>query len=178
MRKYWLLPSENTFRFTGRDWLQLLLDPLENTTRSRVLLLLWRAWHLRNDVIHHKGDATIASSAIFLQTYLGETINPSFEYSDHKGKQTCYTVSLCRDLNTTATPSIQPQWIAPPVGWTKLNVDGSFSDREGARGAGLVLRNSDGKVLLAACAHLPNCDEAEEAEAHAALLGLRYLGKG
>jgi ribonuclease HI len=55
-------------------------------------------------------------------------------------------------------------------------VDGSFSDREGAGGAGLVLHNSDGKVLLAACVHLPNCDEAEEAKAHAALLGLRYLG--
>jgi ribonuclease HI len=62
------------------------------------------------------------------------------------------------------------------VGWVKLSVDGSYSDREGSGGAGLVVRNTDGSVLLAACVHIPNCIEAEEVEARAALLGLKHSG--
>ncbi|KAM0911240.1 hypothetical protein ACQ4PT_013617 [Festuca glaucescens] len=40
---------------------------------------------------------------------------------------------------------------------------------------GFVLRDSNGKVLVAACAQLHNCAEAEEAEASAALLGLLQM---
>ncbi|KAK1647134.1 hypothetical protein QYE76_064939 [Lolium multiflorum] len=144
MRKCWSLPPENEFRYTGRDWLQLLLDPLDDITRARVLLVLWRAWHLRNDVIHHKGDATIASSVIFLQSYLGETFNPSTVIHDEKG-------------------------------WTKLNIDGSFCASKETGGAGFVLRDSNGKVLVAACIQLHNCAEAEEVEATAVLLGLLQM---
>jgi hypothetical protein len=68
MRKVWNLPSESKFRNTGTDWLQNLLAQVNNQSRSCILLLLWRAWHLRNDIIHHEGRARIDESVTFLQT--------------------------------------------------------------------------------------------------------------
>lgn len=59
MRKFWDLPSEHMFRFTGPDWLLLLLSNIAKEKRGLVLLVLWRSWHLRNDVVHGKGDAKI-----------------------------------------------------------------------------------------------------------------------
>jgi hypothetical protein len=43
MRKKWNIPSEKMFRFTGEDWLQLLLGQLDDVTAARVLLILWRS---------------------------------------------------------------------------------------------------------------------------------------
>jgi hypothetical protein len=36
---------------------------------SAKILLLWRAWHLRNDVIHGKGNGSILGSVKFLVNY-------------------------------------------------------------------------------------------------------------
>jgi hypothetical protein len=68
MRKFWGLPSEASFTYSGSDWLQLLLGRVDETARSRILLLFWRVWHLRNDIIHHDGKATIAESVNFLRS--------------------------------------------------------------------------------------------------------------
>jgi hypothetical protein len=66
MRKEWKLPDEAMFRKTGEDWLQNLLYNIDSETPERILLLIWHAWHLRNDVVHHEGKETIASSVAFL----------------------------------------------------------------------------------------------------------------
>jgi hypothetical protein len=42
MRKFWDLPSEYMFRFTGPDWLPLLLSNIAKEKRGFVLLVLWR----------------------------------------------------------------------------------------------------------------------------------------
>jgi hypothetical protein len=55
MRNYWKLPDEKCFRYTGNDWLQVLLGSVDENTRAKILLLLWRSWHLRNDCIHNDG---------------------------------------------------------------------------------------------------------------------------
>jgi hypothetical protein len=67
MRKFWALPVESKFRDSGTDWLQNLLAQADEGMRPRILLLLWRAWHLRNDVIHQDGKALIDASVVFLQ---------------------------------------------------------------------------------------------------------------
>jgi hypothetical protein len=36
---------------------------------AKILLLLWRAWHLRNDVIRGKGNGSILGSVKFLVNY-------------------------------------------------------------------------------------------------------------
>lgn len=47
LRKEWSLPAEERFRYTGDDWLQVLLDTESEEMRAKILLLLWRCWHLR-----------------------------------------------------------------------------------------------------------------------------------
>jgi hypothetical protein len=37
--------------------------------KVHTLLLLWQAWHLRNDVIHGNGISTITGSAKFQESY-------------------------------------------------------------------------------------------------------------
>jgi hypothetical protein len=72
MRKIWDIPNENSFKFTGPDWLLILLDGINNEKRGLVLMLLWRCWHLRNDAVHEKGECSIKGSAIFLNRYIHE----------------------------------------------------------------------------------------------------------
>jgi hypothetical protein len=59
MREVWDLPREELFSKTGDDWLLLLLENTKKEMHQRILMTLWRSWHLRNDIIHAKGKATI-----------------------------------------------------------------------------------------------------------------------
>ena len=45
----------------------------------------------------------------------------------------------------------------------KLNVDGAFTT-DGAAGVGMVLRNHEGEITVAACRQLQTCADAVEAE--------------
>jgi ribonuclease HI len=63
------------------------------------------------------------------------------------------------------------------LGWIKLNTDGSLMHNTDVGGAGAIARDSTGRVIFAACAPLPDCTDAEEAEARAALLGLSILSR-
>jgi hypothetical protein len=51
LRQHWILPEEERFHFTGLDWLLLLLSSVDAEAKAKTLLLLWRAWHLRNDIM-------------------------------------------------------------------------------------------------------------------------------
>jgi ribonuclease HI len=140
---------------------------------ARILLLLWRSWHLRNDVIHQKGKESIASSIAFLQAYHGDSTEQVPCHVDSKGKRSLAPTSSTRPEVDVAPPS----WTAPPVGWIKLNTDGSMLPNSKISGAGAVARDSTGAVIFAACTPLPNCTDVEEAEARAALLGLTILSR-
>ena len=39
-------------------------------------------------------------------------------------------------------------WEAPPAGWAALNIDGSFSAKDGTAGAGMVLRDETGGIIF------------------------------
>jgi hypothetical protein len=85
------LSKEEDFRRTGTDWLLILLDKTNKVMHQAILLLLWRSWHLRNDICHAKRDATIEQSARFLRSYVHNlNANPSKcvvpVYTDTKGK--------------------------------------------------------------------------------------------
>lgn len=72
MRAHWELPAEDQCRFNGDDWLQNLLGRCDAEGRRKLLLLLWRAWWLRDDCIHADGRATINQSVQFLLKYVDE----------------------------------------------------------------------------------------------------------
>jgi hypothetical protein len=52
---HWSLPDERKFDYTGPDWLLHLLDTTEPEERNNIMLMLWRAWHHRNNIMHGKG---------------------------------------------------------------------------------------------------------------------------
>jgi hypothetical protein len=51
------------------EWLLMLLSSVNKDSKARILLLLWHAWFLRNDVTHGKGLATVKGSTEFLLSY-------------------------------------------------------------------------------------------------------------
>jgi hypothetical protein len=63
-------------------------------------------------------------------------------------------------------------WKKPPTGYVKLNVDGSFIVQDGAASAGVIVRASDGSIILSACKVLHHCCSALEAELRAVIEGV------
>jgi hypothetical protein len=57
--------------------------------KAKIIFILWRAWHLHNDVVHGKGMASINGSCKFLTSYaesLGLTGMTEAPGSNDKGK--------------------------------------------------------------------------------------------
>jgi hypothetical protein len=69
LRSKWPLPDENRSKFGGPDWVLLLLNSVSKEVGACILLMFWRAWHLRNDVVHGKGMGSILGSVNFLTSY-------------------------------------------------------------------------------------------------------------
>jgi hypothetical protein len=57
LRKGWNLVPENELVESGPEWFILLIDELNTESRARILFCLWRARHLRNNVVHGDGKA-------------------------------------------------------------------------------------------------------------------------
>jgi hypothetical protein len=58
--------------------------------KVKILLILWHAWHMRNDVVHAKGTTTIMGSTNFLLNYeeaLNSVSRPLVAQNDDKGKE-------------------------------------------------------------------------------------------
>ena len=69
LSKVWQLPSEEAFVKSGPDWLLILLSSVPKRVDACALLMFWRAWHLRNDIIHSTGKSSVIGSVKFLQCY-------------------------------------------------------------------------------------------------------------
>jgi hypothetical protein len=124
MRDFWSLPKEENFKRTGEDWLLILLKNSNKDMHQAILLVLWRSWHLRNDVCHAKGDATIEQSARFLLSYV-QILNANpidcveSECTDTKGKKKVLDLQgagSSRNKNAVVTSR---QWEPPPIGWLR-----------------------------------------------------------
>uniref|UniRef100_A0ACD5ZIV2 Uncharacterized protein n=1 Tax=Avena sativa TaxID=4498 RepID=A0ACD5ZIV2_AVESA len=140
------------------------------------LLTLWRSWHIRNDIYHGKGDASIEHSARYLLSYAA-TLNTIFmdamvcNLIDKKGKKPIgleIFLANRKDEKEAAT-----YWEPPLPGWLKVNVDGSYVAANNNGATCMVIRNDKGKTIVAAGSVLNNCSSAEEAEALALLHGAR-----
>ena len=71
-----------------------------------------------------------------------------------------------------ASPKPQLRWERPPVGWMKLNIDGSFDSSAEKGGVGAILRDSAGKTIFASSKAIERCSEALESELRAFMDGL------
>jgi hypothetical protein len=125
MRNDWDLPDENMFRYTGADWVLVLLNQLDDSTRAKLLLIWWRAWHMRNNALFGNGKCGIEQSSFFLQSYL-----TSFQdtreveiLTNPKGKHS--VINLVPGMNLRRKEP-EASWSKPDVGKAKLNFDASF----------------------------------------------------
>jgi hypothetical protein len=70
-----LLPDESKFEYRGPDWILHLLGTAETDERNNIMLLLWRAWHHRNDIMYGKGKCSIRGSVESLTNYYALSLN-------------------------------------------------------------------------------------------------------
>ena len=66
----WNIPKVETIRDTGPEWLFALLEPLDETARLVVLMIMWRVWHVRNEITHDKPPPPVEASRRFLHGYI------------------------------------------------------------------------------------------------------------
>jgi hypothetical protein len=180
MRWHWTLPAEELLQYTGRDWLLLLLHDLKEDQRAKVLMVFWRAWHLRNGAIHGKGQGSVRDSVGFLVNYydslLQEGAGPEGKKDDKgKGKVAMVPITTRQNVNATADPIAK--WLAPHGGRVKVNTDAGFCPMSGRASTGIVARDDAGRVLLTAWSGLGRCASPEEAEAEAYLQGVRLVAE-
>jgi hypothetical protein len=177
MRKHWDLLGEEHLQSTGPNWLLLLLQKVNKVIGARILLLMWRAWHLRNDVMHGEGKCTVTGSEGFLVSYseslgLAEAM-PATGVSD-KGKRKVGEVlhaDALRDRKAQREVMID-RWKPPPHDWVKINSDASFHAVTGEASSGVIVRDATGQTLLTAWRLLKKCSSVEEAEAEVCLEGV------
>jgi hypothetical protein len=122
MREVWQLPSEDELRKSGDEWVINILDNQTSNMRPKLLLLWWRAWHLHNDTMFGKGEASISNSVSFISNYLNTTtpIKNGWNEYDRKGKgKITYTpepvANMCKSTNS---PFVS--WRNPSAGYTLL----------------------------------------------------------
>ena len=122
----------------------LLLDKCSQEQGDLCLLVLWRAWSIHNNVTHQSGNTSVSDSVFFLLN-LRESlaqVRQQSEIIDEKGKASAGIQSLSVRQQRQ---SLSAGNLAPPDGWLKMNVDGSFVESSGEAGVGIVIRKSTEK---------------------------------
>jgi hypothetical protein len=150
LKEAWDLPDDHILKFTGDNWVLVLLSQLNESMRAKLLFLWWRTWHLRNNIIFGDGKVGIEQSAIYLQSYYDafENRNDDHPVEDAKGKLAISTPVLIHNYKTKEAVGV---WIKPRPGWAKVDTDACYSGNECAGSWGAVLRNEEGEVMLSAC---------------------------
>ncbi|KAK1644728.1 hypothetical protein QYE76_062533 [Lolium multiflorum] len=64
------LPALESIKNSGPEWVLQALDQVPETTRMMMLMTWWHAWHVRNEVVHHKPAPPIEASRRFLRSYV------------------------------------------------------------------------------------------------------------
>jgi ribonuclease HI len=137
------------------------------------MLVAWRAWYARNEVIHEKPIPPLEGSKRFLCNYLNLIQNIKTLTTEEmvKGEKPELQASSSSHVNTKEQPP-DLAWCRPPPGYTKLSIDGSFHAGDGAAGAGMVLRDEHGNAIFTACRFMEHCSGPLEAELQACLEGV------
>jgi hypothetical protein len=130
MRTIWDLPREDMIVPNGREWLLHLLAMLPEIQRAMVLMILWRIWHVHNEITHDKPMPQVEGSKRFLASYLDSLLMIKQEPNSDpvKGKM---VLSYNHDhgsargaKHTEKRHRDDAKWVAPSEGMAKLNTDG------------------------------------------------------
>ena len=167
-----MLKHINSMQNIGKEWLLHALQPLSDIERSILLMLLWWAWHIRNEVVHYKPPPPMEASRRFLVSYLDSLVGIKIDLSlDVSKGKSFVTYDNPSNWSTAFTREMGPKWSAPKAGWVKLSSDGSYA-KDGSAGAVMVLRDDKGEIIFSSCRQLFPCRDALEAELCACMEGL------
>ncbi|XP_073355646.1 uncharacterized protein [Aegilops tauschii subsp. strangulata] len=187
IRAVWDIPEEIQFRDSGKDWLQNLLAQCNSEMRTKVLLLLWRCWYLRNNCVFNDGKETIAHSVAFLEQYAAETGEATLclqtsdsgkmalgkSSSGSKDSSHHYASDMIQRNYMESSSTTLCRWIPPQEGWTKINCDASFVPGTGESSAGSIARDHRGFPFFSQTQVMGYSNCVEVAEAHAVLIGVK-----
>lgn len=166
MRKKWRLPEEKEFWYTGKDWSQIMLDKHDPGMRRKILLLLWRAWFLRDNCVHNDGKESVSRSVHFLVQYEDEIRNLSLPNDGHESKRPWSLTPMCPTVQgaNRLLRRLPNGMFQQAIGVVKLNTDAGFLSGSGQSWAGAVARDNMGLVFYSACKTMTACKSVEEAE--------------
>ena len=63
------IPAESELQTSGHEWLLRLIDKSDAESAGRLVLILWRAWFVRNELTHTSRKLSIWNSVNFLSNY-------------------------------------------------------------------------------------------------------------
>ncbi|KAE8782860.1 retrotransposon unclassified [Hordeum vulgare] len=156
---------------TGKEWLFHPLVEAPESIRSRIVMVLWRTWYLRNEVFHGKPVPPLDISCSFLESYYNSYKNISLSVEDMvKGKS---PVMELTPPKPSSMSTVAKKWPAPGANMVGLSTDGSFNLDDGTAGSGMILRDNKGDVIFASYRKLFQCNDALEAELQAIKEGLQ-----
>jgi ribonuclease HI len=138
--------------------------------RAKIIFLLWRSWHHRNNIVHGDGKASVVASASFIANYLESFSSVNSARPDPKGK-----VSVRSDHKLPEGSARTSNWTAPNEGQLKANVDAGWDALTKRAGIGVIVRDHMGQVIVSEWKFIPSCTSAEEAEVLACLEGFKHL---
>ena len=88
MAKVWANPELDALVNNGKEWPLHALEPLNEVGRMMVMMIFWRTWFVRNEVVHCKPAPPMEASVRFLRSYvdslIGIKLNPQADPT--KGK--------------------------------------------------------------------------------------------
>jgi hypothetical protein len=123
-----------------------VIDKNDPKVASRLILILWRAWFIRNELTHSNRCLSISNSVSFLLYYWDTLFTVRQDtVLDSKGKR----LVGCVGSRSNDTTSKKRRWEVPELGKIKVNVDGAFMEG-GQAGYGVVIRDDKGVVILSA----------------------------
>ncbi|CAN1162601.1 Putative ribonuclease H protein At1g65750 [Linum perenne] len=122
-------------------------------------VMCWMLWKTRNGRIFTAARSSAASVA-FQAANWSRQVNLAMTKEDF---------TTCSRFNRR---TIEVRWEPGPEGWVTLNSDGSVDQQARKASAGGVLRNSEGKCLLAFSMNLGSCS-ITRAEMRGAIEGLK-----
>ena len=144
MRRIWPIPSNKCLVNTGEEWLLSVLANCTKRVRDMVLILIWRVWNLRTDLLHGNDQVPVKISVELLNSYLNSLWHAKKYNTEKMIKGKMVEGEGWSEPKNKETVLARP-WPAPAAGWVTLSVDSSFSS-DGTAGLGMVLRNPDGGI--------------------------------
>lgn len=146
MRADWGLPDLEQCTSNSREWILSLFSSFSQEQNAVIMMTLWCIWHVYNDLTNNKPAPPTESSRPFL-------------ICDVKGKQVVNVSGFQKGRHRNwEKPATKATWLHPVRSGLELDVDGSFFE-DGSAGAGMVLRDRDGKPIFMVCRYLFHCPD-------------------